>query len=190
MFVHQRWAGVNTIWDTMPREVADRGPNALRALIRGAMRERGIPSIDGERGLAKRAQVSRNTIYAWEAGAYPGVGEMEKVAQELGLPVWRLIQAWEHPGQYETAPAEAGAVQEILDLLRGSKPPAWADQLTNRITDEFKSLIVGPSPSLIEQVLARMEEILAKHEEPSPEAHDETGAAPLDGAADRGQPRS
>jgi len=92
------------------------------------MRERGIPSVDGPKGLAAVAQVSRNTIYAWEGGAYPGVGELQKVAKVLELPAWQLLQAWEGT----SAPSPPAWVAEMLERLQSiesklSEVPDGAD---------------------------------------------------------------
>lgn len=90
----------------------------LRELIRGAMKARGITSVDGPQGLARQAGVARNTIYAWEGGAYPRIGELEKVARFLGLATWQLLRAWEDGVAVgRSADDRLGSIERKLDLL-------------------------------------------------------------------------
>lgn len=119
LFVHHSWAGVNTIWDTVPKKHARKPDSPLRLLIRGAMRQHEIRHVGGPSGLAVRAGVSRNTIYAWEDGAFFAAAEMQKVAAVLELPVWRMVQEWER-GKYGSAPpTEAGGARWTERLLTG-----------------------------------------------------------------------
>lgn len=93
--------------------------SALRTLIRRAMEVRGIRSVDGEQGLAKRAGVARNTIYAWEGGAYPRIGELERVARLLEVPTWQLLRAWEAGAvdQVRSTDDRLEGIERKLDLL-------------------------------------------------------------------------
>lgn len=82
------------------------------------MQERGITAIDGPNGLAERATVARNTIYAWESGSYPSVGELERVAGVLQLSTWELLRAWEGTDAAPSAaPPWADALERKLDVL-------------------------------------------------------------------------
>lgn len=178
MFVHQVWAGVNTIWDTVPTKLSRAPDSPLRVLIRDAMREQGIHSIDGKRGLAERAKVSRNTIYAWEKGAYPRIGEVERIARVLQLPTWQLVRAWERHQTKTSAPAEAEA-------------PAWAKAFQDAVVEELgemRAALIDHGPVLRDAVRHAIEARLGPAPSAGGEAPTDSGTSARSGNAADGVP--
>lgn len=115
----------------MPRTPATEPRPALRQLIREAMRAKGIGSVDGEQGLARRAGVTRNTIYAWESGAYPRIGELERLGRFLDVPAWRLLQAWE---------AGEASAQPDMVLYRDGQPVAVVETKIDEVASRLDAL--------------------------------------------------
>lgn len=151
--------------DTNP---ARKARPALRTLLRDAMRARGIETVDGQQGLARRAGVARNTIYAWEAGAYPRIGELERVGRFLGLPAWQLLQAWEAgdvvegDGNDEAAPRPAWAeglvtYQQVADLATQVQTAVTAEVQANR-----EALVLALGRETADRVASNLQELLPR----------------------------
>lgn len=162
--------------------------SALRELIRDAMRTKGIRNVDGEKGLAKLAGVARNTIYAWEGGAYPRIGELEKVGRFLGLPAWQLLRAWEQGetagGGVDMTLSENGQPTTVVEV---KSLESKVDRIITR--EEVLELVDGVERRLVSAIQGEREAVIEAAAErfvklAAQQLRDELGGGPPDGTED------